>query len=87
MTQADKTINVKAHERKLPQKPRDDKRSQISDPQDQRGEGVKIMSGKGTGPQGVQRLSRREPGELETRVELATDQNLRNTDGRRRFEA
>lgn len=64
---SEKKIDVKQHSRKKPQR---SPGKPGATPHGERHEGVDVLSTK-PGAQGVQRLSRREPGELETQVEVA----------------
>ncbi len=66
----DKKVNVKGYSRRAPSGRNNE--SKVSNPQDQgqEGSGVTILSSKGGGPQGVERLSRRESGQLQTEVEI-----------------
>jgi hypothetical protein len=86
MTKPDETVKVRSYERRAPsgQKARTDNHSKISDPQDS-GEGVKIMSSKPAGPQGVERLSRREPGELQSAVEVHVETGERTAEGKKPY--
>lgn len=66
----DDKVQVKGHARSKPSGRNHE--SKISDPQDQ-GQvesGVTILSSKAGGPQGVERLSRREGGQLQSEVEI-----------------
>lgn len=79
-------VEVSGYKRRKPDgKPRTDNESKISDPQQREGAEV-ISKGQPDGPQGVQRLSRREPGSLETTVEIGGgDTEQLDEHGRRRY--
>lgn len=67
------------------QEPNKAQDSKVSDPQEKRGTGVQILSGHGEG-QGVERISTREPGQLETTVETALhDASALGPDGKRQW--
>lgn len=68
------------------QEPRTDNQSKTSQPQSPGAseEGVTIRSAAGTGKAGVERISKHEPGALETRIEIGGgDTSQLDGDGRR----